>query len=727
MYKRIGKLFFLCIALIVTLVACAPNNNENKETYNLDEANTTINPKEKEQSAQDEKNNSLTEEQHQNNKIKRLKELDPISDIKTKEDIYPVVPEIYVLKQEEEKKTIWDVGSSDVRSGKYFRLTRDEDNDLYISRYNKELQPKDGFNIKAYLDDENINISDILVEVLDVTWGNDCLIFKIDDGNSGQLFISWWDGDKHLETSPLCTGPLQEYNITKAAVISNEEDTVTEDLVYNYVENDMNYLIIKDKQSNNFIQYALPEEIKEIKALYTYDDLKDIRFSRIQKEKIYIKAVTTTEDYTVSYEIDLVSETIRKYNNVKNLREMFTTEWTFTGDLENNIMLECVADVALLDGDDGLISGYHDHEYLYGVDLKSGKKLWSVYGSYQGMSYYLSRDKNYIIIATYYDKRIQCLDIHMGKIVWDKYFGDKKHITNIISVEDEVAISLDEEGKDKIMTLNQQTGDLLWEKSFDKSFEMFSEIQYVPLVICVDDNGMTAYESKTGNEHWKIKDSLKPNYYIGGVGREPSIVRDLMYWEEENRNSKQWFHFDESFKNIDLNNGKILDVINDTEGALFLLNDKYTIFKSLSDKKGFSLYSNIEKKMLWSKDEELVSVTAYDNKLYYITDSKIKCVTLSTGETLWQNEFPNTVKDSKYREINKPVVVKDQLHIMYDNIIFAFDSTTGGFLYQVGDCYIQDGFRMTERGHNYYYTLRLDENRLFIGRKDGYLDLMKVD
>jgi len=44
--------------------------------------------------------------------------------------------------------------------------------------------------------------------------------------------------------------------------------------------------------------------------------------------------------------------------------------------------------VILVYADDGGFSGYHFDSYLYGLDRKTGKKLWPYYLSHKGMSFY---------------------------------------------------------------------------------------------------------------------------------------------------------------------------------------------------------------------------------------------------------------------------------------------------------------------------------------------------
>ncbi|MTI49293.1 MAG: hypothetical protein FH761_15780 [Firmicutes bacterium] len=738
MKKKFLKTFILCTVLIL-LTNCSQKKNEQEVDGKLDkevqQADVESQKKENEKEIKRENDNEKENKKKNQNKYGNIvkKEFDNlyiVDDISGEQDIYPVIPDIEVLRRNIGGTTVWDIINYESDD---FILTKDKNNNLYLSKTTVAFEKDDtvdSIDITSYIADMNVNVTNIDLDVIKIAPDSNWLIFKISDNTKKISLISRWNDEKHLFTHPLNKDSNEEFTINNAAVLTNGDylsDEVDYREIYTYTKNHINYLLIWYADQKTGIEYKLPEEIKEINSIYTSYDLKHNRNYEGNENKVYIQAYTTLGDYTVSYEIDLSDDSIKRYDTVRYLKEIMDIEWTFKGNVENLVPAGRVGDVVLIYGHDRYYSGYHNDEYLYGVDMKTGNEIWSVYGGYMGVDYSLSSDKKYIITAVSLDKKIQCIEVETGKIIWEKILNNAYDLGSIeiTSIQDEFIIEcadIPNRNNDLIILgIDQKTGVIIWEKK-------------------TDEKEFNAYDSKTGKEVFAINipRRSKVTYETGEMFRMDHIIGDPIYWSNNNGNNKRWIGFEDGFRLIDIETGVVHQYIRDENSTLVLLNEEYSILRTLNedsygDKRGhyhknrdkteFSLYSNLENKVLWNKDEVFLCATIDDDKLYYITDNKIKSVELATGNTLWENHFPNNLDDL----INiKPLIINDELFVVYKSIIYSFDIESGELLYQVGDYFTQYAWSWGVI-NNYHLTMYRDGNYLFIGKRSGMMDLIILD
>lgn len=486
-------------------------------------------------------------------------------------------------------------------------------------------------------------------------------------------------------------------------------------------------LTCKDTSKETSINFVLPNEIDKITNLYT---------SHYRKNKVYINATNKSNTNTNYYEIDVVDETIKRYNTISDLKDIFKLKWTFKGDLRNNVMLDNVDNVILTYGDDGVYAGCHDHEYLYGLDKETGEKLWSVYGGYLGVRYCFNKSKDNIILYIPIKSKLQCLDIYTGRIIWEKELKNSQSY-DITSVNNEIVLGhlqRDEVNYYEIESLDQKSGEILWIKKLNEKNKLQTSNSSIPLILCKEDNAnLIAYNSKTGDEQWRTTFAYAKKNNIGNRHNTNFILTPYDYSIDKVNISSQWFSFDWGFTNINIDSGEILDSITlDQDTNLHVLSTNYTLINNKSTNKpsSFSLYDNISKKMMWSKNENLNSAILDNDKLYYTTQGAIKCVDIISGEVLWDNSFPKIFNEASVNNPIQPVIINNDLFVIYNNIIFIVNNKTGELVSQIGDYYTQSvpfwkiGYLDAK---NYYLTINKLTNNLYIGRQNGYLDLLIIE
>ncbi len=145
---------------------------------------------------------------------------------------------------------------------------------------------------------------------------------------------------------------------------------------------DRQYLQVWDSFKEQFIRYDVPPEIDEIKDIYSSDDL----FS--DDKKLFITATLKSDGKLYSFKADLDDCILERQHTLGRWGQEFVNEWNFIGDLAYSYLAGWTDNVILVYADDGGFSGYHFDSYLYGLDRKTGKKLWPYYLSHKGMSFY---------------------------------------------------------------------------------------------------------------------------------------------------------------------------------------------------------------------------------------------------------------------------------------------------------------------------------------------------
>lgn len=426
----------------------------------------------------------------------------------------------------------------------------------------------------------------------------------------------------------------------------------------------------------------------------------------------------------------------------KNWNEEYDLQWTFSEGMMYHFTYQRVGDILLVHGHDGGISGHHDEEYLYGLNIKTGKKIWSVFGGYMGIAYYLANDQEriYVLTETYEHEdsvtNIKCIRIDTGKILWEK---DVQEIYSFF-LTDFAAMLQRNEDSSIILVLDGTSGKTQWKKRIEESDVYLVRNEDSPGLMVRKNEDIICFDWKTGEELWTVTSGQGVN-----ATQEAGITKSQDGLTDNGEQPAEWFPFEGDEKLIDLQTGQVLDVrplkpekwesietFEDDKEYKGYINDEYSMVriydrKMYDWKEIFSVYSNSSQEKLWSKEDYVLDWVLYGDELIYFTNTKITSVNLLTGIVNWCKPFSVNLDIAPLEDYHliKPVIVNDLLILSEQGKIVVFDTQNGERLYEVQDYSIIN--LMAGVSHQYSHSLMVIDGMLFIGSANGKLSCLKME
>lgn len=420
---------------------------------------------------------------------------------------------------------------------------------------------------------------------------------------------------------------------------------------------------------------------------------------------------------------------------VKKWNDVYDLQWTFSESMTYHFIYKIIGDVLLVRGDDGGLSGYHQEEYLYGLDIKTGKKLWSVFGGYLGFTYYFSKDQERIYVITRIydlnDTNIKCIDMDTGKILWEE---DIPGISSVCAADFVAILQRGEDGS-LIRVLDEISGEVQWSKHIENGEVYLILYKEPPGLMIWNNDDIICFDWKTGEELWTVTSKQGVNHTMQDTPGDDGTGSSGQMTE--------WIPFDEEEKLIDLRTGQVLDVkpleskkhitiihLEDGKEITYRINEEYSIVRTYDEdiewKKFFTVCSNATQEELWSKEDSVLEWVLYKDDLIYYTTTKITSVDLSTGVVNWCKPFSVDLDIGSLQEYHliNPVIVDDQLILSEQGKIVVFNLENGERLYEVDDYYIIHAY--TNITDQYYKSLMVIDDMLFIGSGDGKLSCLKI-
>jgi len=611
-------------------------------------------------------------------KAVNLKITETVEDIKTKDDAFYVSMDTGVTVIDEDGVKQWQIGRQ-LERDEYFVIIRDPNERVFVTKDSDgEGKKYDNCEITNFLIEKGINIPAMTVDKPDmdsISGTFEYLVFRISDGDGSIFFYMKWDDADKIKAIP-----LGKYDIIDTAFHYSGDEA------YLIRNNDCYSIIFWNLGLKEAGRYDISKDIGEIEEFY----------SGYLDSKLYMKVYDTKANSTYIYEIDTSKKTMKKYLKVADWRREYGLKLRFASNLPYNYILGCVDNILLAYAHDGGYSGTHSHKYLYGIDMSSGEKLWSVYGGYAEMYWSISESKESIyVVKRVYDSNhpgLLNINIHTGEILWEKEY-DVKCSINIAAVKEGVAVQKTYK-KDNftevssVEVLNGENGSLIWEMDLDQGTYMETSEGSTNNVITYYSDGVKCYDAKNGGLIWSLNASLEKKSDVV-ISPFSWIVENPANPYEQPAPKSMWAAFEDGFRLIDLDSGSILrSVERNPDSYMFLLNDEYALIKNVNESgyctsyaKSFTLYSLKDGKKLWSKEDSLLYGVTDNERLYYISKSKIICVDIHTGNINWEREF-------QLENARVPVITDEELLVANGNIsypsggLFSFNKFNGELNYQ---------------------------------------------
>ncbi|GKU77838.1 PQQ-binding-like beta-propeller repeat protein [Paenibacillus sp. L3-i20] len=324
--------------------------------------------------------------------------------------------------------------------------------------------------------------------------------------------------------------------------------------------------------------------------------------------------------------------------------------WRNKGTLPFTYLEGATDDVVLVRGDDGGYSGMHDDSSIYAIDQQSGKTLWQIDAGFGWAYTKMDEERGRVTVYTPYDPnkktyRHQVRNVRLsdGKTLWNYRFPTEGNwmMTGAEGVIIFYRKSLEEDGL--IITLDMETGRLLWEKPFKEPFRVLNDSEKEPFILIKQPYTVYALNPQTGKLEWEMNANAKE------VLADEEAYRNV--YEEQRRNpldpdkSYRWVGIGNQMMLIDLASGNVRASYElRLKEKITIVDDKYLLVQAATDAFDFgdgttfetSFYDVIREKSIWTIPGRASGAVIEGDRIYLAIDGIPSALNKRTGAVEWQ-------------------------------------------------------------------------------------------
>lgn len=412
----------------------------------------------------------------------------------------------------------------------------------------------------------------------------------------------------------------------------------------------------------------------------------------------------------------------------------FPLVWRHQNDLAHNFLVGKVGDVLIIRGDDGNISGYHDHSNLYGLDANTGEKLWQIDAGYAGIEYVIEDDVIAVltrldVVSMKYHTKLQAINPTTGKVIWSKEWPEESgfwhHLSTVKGGVVAVTQANDDDKFSNIEVLDIRSGRVRWNQNFAANEWVLPVSRPSPVVLIASDEGITAYGVADGKQVWTLQ------------GHTVALYNPVTFTHADSRHFIArppviWLQLEDAHVKLDLQNGNKLAEIAVKENIRIVELDERYIFiqESLDDNAQrfsqweqvrTSLFDLIVDRVLWTMDGTGNGGFIEDDRIYFKLNGIPTAAMLESGEMLWQpTAFVDAADDSQYGLFSwgRPIVGKFNILLPTVNSLYIVDRETGVLQHRVNR--VRFGYTGHFRIENLHGQLTDLDGALYVGSSNGY-------
>lgn len=367
-----------------------------------------------------------------------------------------------------------------------------------------------------------------------------------------------------------------------------------------------------------------------------------------------------------------------------------------------------------------------DYSSLYCIDRITGNIVWEVKATGSAKNYlsFLSEEETLTYVGSSHSEYslIECIDNISGTTLWRRTY--KQRISDMTLADEAIVTIGNINSSNYLVATDAMSDNTLFQVEISQDCILHKGKNLHHIVI-QDMGGVYVY-NRSGEKLYELKcESYKPGRHndIFYYSATPQIYED-----------KIWLSLKDEFVLLNLNNGKIDATIKKYENGesdLVILDNETVIIRNYSshvDLLNFSVYSSDQEKILWERSDKARGIAKRNGNLYIVTKAKMICISLETGENIWETDISFKDIDRINRYI-RPVIFKDIIILPNQYKVSIYDLENGIFISDM-DGYILPWFEIdTEINDSYVvedgnsvYILSKTEDLGYITRLDGNIN-----
>ncbi|NJD02958.1 MAG: hypothetical protein FIA99_10285 [Ruminiclostridium sp.] len=414
----------------------------------------------------------------------------------------------------------------------------------------------------------------------------------------------------------------------------------------------------------------------------------------------------------------------------RHLNDEYNFMWSFYSGLKYSSAIDFIGDTVLIYAHDGQLSGYHEDEYLYGVDKNEGKKIWSVYGGFLPIKYSIDEKNGYIFISTLKNDaesktlflELQSLKIGTGEKQWTKKLPNVDSMNNISFSQGTVNIEyINNDNHKKLFSINSKNGQTNWEIELAAEETLYTRTRELPSIVIQGEDYLKAVDPFSRQEIWRLKGKIvippDRNNLINTINNR--IETDLA------SNLLEWVIYNNEIVLLDITSGSIKNKLPITNCRnYYYLDDKsiYVLAGESIDRQHNYLFVEGFKDFVFDDYININQMEIYNDNFIYVNNNKLYSFSIKERKVMWSVNIGFSGDKEKCIDL---FYLDDLVYVMSNSNIYIFNADTGKNLGKLIEYSYDSNASNLLLLPGYIYKMTKYNDMVFIPRQDGYVDCFR--
>ena len=415
----------------------------------------------------------------------------------------------------------------------------------------------------------------------------------------------------------------------------------------------------------------------------------------------------------------------------KHLNDKYNFMWSFYSGLKYSSAIDFIEDTVLIYAHDGQLSGYHEDEYLYGVNKNEGKKIWSVYGGFLPIKYSVDEKSGYIFISTLKNDtesktlflELQSLNIGTGEKQWAIKLPNVDSMNNISLSQGALNIEyIDNDNHKKLFSINSKNGQKNWEVELAAEETLYTRTRELPSIVIQGKDYLKAVDPFSRQEIWRLKGKIvippDRNNLINTLNNR--IETDLA------SNLLEWVIYNNEIVLLDITSGRIKNKLSITNCRNYYYLDDKSIYilagKSIDQQHNYLFIEGFND-FVFDDHININQMEIYNDHLIYAYNNKLFSFSIKERKDMWSVNIGFLGDKEKCIDL---FYLDDLVYVMSNSNIYIFKADTGKSLGKLIEYSYDSNVSNLLLLPNYIYKMTKYNDMVYIPRQDGYVDCFKV-
>nr|WP_232243019.1 PQQ-binding-like beta-propeller repeat protein [Paenibacillus sp. GSMTC-2017] len=288
----------------------------------------------------------------------------------------------------------------------------------------------------------------------------------------------------------------------------------------------------------------------------------------------------------------------------------------------------------------------------------------------------------------------------------------------------------DFEEDNRIITLDAETGKVLWEKSYKEQFKIVNDNGVEPYILLKQEQTLFALQPQTGNLQWEVS-SDKFVSHAQEESFHTGVYIELRMNPFQSQQPYEWVRLGKELVLINLASGNVQARYElQLKEVVTIVDEKYLLLQRALDARDFlygntfetTLYNIAEEKPLWTIAGRGSGPIIDGDRLYLTLDGAPTAVDIITGHMVWKT----ATKELGYVDSPSPAKIMSSKPLLFwiGEDLLHIDKNNGSIKGQLED--VKLGFPEARDTYIRNGLINSDGEAIYLGSADSYFSKFEV-